>query len=661
GGDGYSFTTIAGPTITNVTTPAIENTQATIAWRTNVAADSEIVYSTNATLVSPLTASDATELTDHSLTLTNLSLGTRYYFKIRSGTATDTNSGHYYTFVTTSDATPPVISGVTADPITDTEAVLQWQTNEKSTSRVRYGTSHGTFTVEVPENLTLNLSHSVTLKNLTPDSTYHVAVESADAAGNRTTGDEYDFVTLEKLTPESEVVGREDRARAENSDATAPAITGLVVSDVTDAAAAVTWQTNETANSFVEFGPAGSEPIIYGNWVFVTDHTISLTALAASTTYQYRVVSVDESGNVATTSQATFTTAAPSTVGLESRLEQEYERLLDQGKSVPIPVIGGEPRVEVAPTSATVTWTTDKPANGFVAVASATDYQSDRREPYVQIVGDPERYGSRHTVTLSNLLPDTVYHYQVRSRTTVSEVAQTRDATFRTPKRTFAIDNYVVEKMNESEAIFRWTTTDEATAMVKFIPYRNNIRAVDEVQIVRVDAYTVIHQVSVTRFEPGVKYDVELISAQRNGSLASRTIDAFSTEAVTTPPSINGIAVDTALSAGEKVKVQTIVSWSTNKPTTGRVTYRKGVAKNDDPFTESSPVDANYTKKHVIVLTTLEPGTVYQYRVESTDSAGQVSVSKPMTILTPQQQRTVFQVIFDTVQDTFGWARLFNR
>lgn len=658
GGDGYSFMTTAGPSISNVTFSSIENTQATIVWKTNVAADSTVVYSESAALASPLTANDSAEVTDHSLTLTNLTAGTRYYFKVQSGLATDTNGGDYYSFVTSTDATPPVITGLTADPVTDTEAVIQWQTNEKATSKVFYGTSHGTFSLETPIDSVFNLSHAVTLKNLLPDTTYHVVVESVDAAGNPASSTEYDFTTREELSEESEVVERENEAR-NSGDTTPPVITDIAV-EVTNDAAEVSWQTDEPANSFVEFGPVGGDADVHGHWIFLTGHQMTLSPLNASTSYTYRVVSVDENGNLAASQAATFTTARLSSADLEARLESDYDRLRREGQDVPTPVIGGEPRVEATATTATITWTTDKSSNGLVAYASQAAYQPERSEPYTLVVGDPERYSLRHQMTLVNLEPDTVYHFQIRSRTTVSPAAVTRDATFRTQRRTFAIENYVIEKSNENEAIFRWITNEDAVSVVKYIPYRGNIRAVDEVQQVRVDAYTTIHQVTVSNFEPDVRYDIELISLSRDGTLATREIGTFSTEVVATPPSISGVEVDTALSAGENVKVQTIFSWSTNKPATGRVLYREGVSRNDEPLTDASPLDTNYTKKHVIVLTTLKPGTVYQYRIESTDSEGQVSLSKPMTILTPQQQRTVFQVILDTVQQTFGWTSLFK-
>jgi hypothetical protein len=151
------------------------------------------------------------------------------------------------------------------------------------------------------------------------------------------------------------------------------------------------------------------------------------------------------------------------------------------------------------------------------------------------------------------------------------------------------------------------------------------------------------------------------VSVNADGQRTTKTIDAFSTSSVSLPPVISNIRVDSALSPGEKVKVQTIVSWTTNIPSTSQVFYREGVGKADTELPEKTDLDSSYTKKHITVITAFNPGAVYQLRVESKDSNGQVATAKPLTILTPQQERTVFQVITNAVQQVFGWTGAFSK
>jgi beta-glucanase (GH16 family) len=82
-------------------------------------------------------------------------------------------------------------------------------------------------------------------------------------------------------------------------------------SGITTNSATVTWNTNESSNSQVEYGTTTS----YGtsttlNSSLVTNHSVNLTGLNASTVYHYRVKSRDASNNLATSADYTFTTSA---------------------------------------------------------------------------------------------------------------------------------------------------------------------------------------------------------------------------------------------------------------------------------------------------------------------------------------------------------------
>jgi len=75
------------------------------------------------------------------------------------------------------------------------------------------------------------------------------------------------------------------------------------------------------------------------------------------------------------------------------------------------------------------------------------------------VIGDSETYVTAHTVNLVNLYPNTTYHYQIRSKTPVSQSTSSTDFTFTTPLKVFEIENYAVEYVSDQQAIFRWTTT----------------------------------------------------------------------------------------------------------------------------------------------------------------------------------------------------------
>lgn len=98
-------------------------------------------------------------------------------------------------------------------------------------------------------------------------------------------------------------------------DSTPPVISSVQVSSITDSKATITWTTDEQADSLVRYGtvtPPSSTAYASNP---VTNHSITLTGLSASTTYYYEVQSTDSSGNPALDNSGgayySFTTAAP--------------------------------------------------------------------------------------------------------------------------------------------------------------------------------------------------------------------------------------------------------------------------------------------------------------------------------------------------------------
>ena len=96
-------------------------------------------------------------------------------------------------------------------------------------------------------------------------------------------------------------------------EVTAPTISNLQSSNVTDATAVITWATDESADSKVNYGTvSGSLTLEASSTPLVTSHSKSLTGLQANTTYYYVAVSTDDSGNTATSSELSFTTLSAS-------------------------------------------------------------------------------------------------------------------------------------------------------------------------------------------------------------------------------------------------------------------------------------------------------------------------------------------------------------
>ncbi len=105
------------------------------------------------------------------------------------------------------DSTPPRIlpPGPVIAVVRDTTATVTWLTDERANSLVEYGpdTSYGT--VEI-DNLFLE-SHTVTIRNLLPQSNYHLRVLSYDLFGNGPArSDDFVITTLPPQPPPAIVI-----------------------------------------------------------------------------------------------------------------------------------------------------------------------------------------------------------------------------------------------------------------------------------------------------------------------------------------------------------------------------------------------------------------------------------------------------------------------
>lgn len=93
-------------------------------------------------------------------------------------------------------------------------------------------------------------------------------------------------------------------------------ISNIQATDITETSAVITWATNEPASSEVYYA-ASSTPIFATTTTKVigingvTNHSVNLSNLTASTVYYYVVVSKDSVGNTATSSEQSLTTLTP--------------------------------------------------------------------------------------------------------------------------------------------------------------------------------------------------------------------------------------------------------------------------------------------------------------------------------------------------------------
>ena len=439
----------------------------------------------------------------HAVTLTGLQPGTRYYYRaVSRDPSGNLRNGTTYNFTTVAapDTVPPVISAVSAGSITAGSASISWTTNEGATTQVEYGTTTAYGSTSSLDS-SLVTAHSTTLAGLTSNTLYHYRVISRDAAGNQSTSADYTFTTAA-------------------TDTTAPTISAVAASGLTQSGATVSWTTDEIASTQVEYGTT----ISYGstttlNSSLVTAHSANLSGLAAGTTYHYRVLSRDAAGNLATSGDYTFTTVAADTTP---------------------PTISAVAASGVTASGATVAWSTDEAANTQVEYGTTAAYGSTTTLNSALVTA--------HSAALSGLASGTTYHYRVLSRDAAGNLATSGDYTF----TTVAVDTTpptisAVTAINVSAtlATVQWATNEGATSQVEYgtTTAYGTTSALDS-------ALVTSHSVGLVGLAGSTTYHYRVISKDAAGNTATSGDYTFTTPA---PPAFQpGVAVSFTFDDGHK-------------------------------------------------------------------------------------------------------------
>ncbi len=95
------------------------------------------------------------------------------------------------------------------------------------------------------------------------------------------------------------------------SDSTAPTLSSIGTTSVTNTSATITWTTNENASTKIVYGLTtayGNAPAETDTSPRVTSHSVVLSSLLSCTTYHYKVTSIDGGTNTTTSEDKSFTT-----------------------------------------------------------------------------------------------------------------------------------------------------------------------------------------------------------------------------------------------------------------------------------------------------------------------------------------------------------------
>lgn len=203
----FTFTTTGGadtmpPVITGVSASGVTINSANLGWTTNEASNTQVEYGT--TIGYGLsTVLNASMVTAHSSSLSGLSAGTLYHYRVKSKDAAGnlaTSGDFTFTTISAGDTTPPSLSGVSASSVAANTATIGWTTNEASDTQVEYGTSTG-YGSSTALNAPMVTAHSAFVSGLAASTLYHYRVKSKDSAANLAVSGDFTFTTLAAPAP----------------------------------------------------------------------------------------------------------------------------------------------------------------------------------------------------------------------------------------------------------------------------------------------------------------------------------------------------------------------------------------------------------------------------------------------------------------------------
>ena len=266
----------------------------------------------------------------------------------------------------------------------------------------------------------------------------------------------------------------------------------------------------------------------------------------------------------------------------------------------------------------------------------------------IGIVGNPDELVTSHIVTATGLEPNTRYHYQLRSKTPLGNEARTTDATFTTPSVAPRIEEISIQSVDEHEATVSFTTNIPTDTQIRL----TNLTSGD-ITTQGEESFRTQHAFEVTDLEPLTPYLAEIIATDEFDQQAISSGIPFNTSTDDIAPTITGVRTEGAGLAGGKVQI--IVAWNTDEPSTSQVVWTEGVG--EDAEERRTLLNTDLVKNHVIVSTQFQPARLYKIQVESADAAGNTTRSPEIAVFTPREEESVLQLIIGTFESTFDFLR----
>lgn len=467
---------------------------------------------------------------------------------------------------------PQVIAGPYVKHITDNSVVIEWQTDEPTSSAVQI------IGGDVINNNALKSRHSVVITALSPATEYSALITSTDANNNPSAIANASFTTA-----------------ASNSDTQAPQfLQPLSITAIGETHFSLNFCANEPVNG--KFVVADSD---YPLNALASCHALTVSDLNPNQSYVVWAEISDSAGNGPIASVAT------------------QVKTLSAADLTPPRIIAGPTVTDIADTTAVVTWSTDEPASSAVSFNDGTLHR---------VQNNDDRLVTEHSVQITGLTANTRYTLTAASSDgsgnssvspeAIAFITQSEPDT-RAP---MLIGRALVEDITASGATISWHTDESASTVVYLGTSANNLARVETSP-----GFAQKHQINVTNLAPATTYHYAVESVDLAGNATRSSVATLTTLPAGTSSELEVVSpVVIERLTGNSITL----GWQTSHYADSRMVCTSTAGSSEVSKTEHS-------KQHTLTLIGLEFNTGYRCVIYSTDIEGRI-VSEVIGALTTE-------------------------
>jgi chitodextrinase len=287
--------------------------------------------------------------------------------------------------------------------------------------------------------------------------------------------------------------------------------------------------------------------------------------------------------------------------------------LFPDNRDTQAPVISSVASMNITSTGATISWSTNEPADTQVEYGPTTGYGTltPLNASLVQ----------NHSVAISGLSANTTYHYRVKSRDAAGNLAIGTDYSFITvpapdTQAPTVPGGLTATVVSPTQINLSWTASADNVGVTGYRIYRDG----NQITTTAVTSYQDTGRLPSTTYTYGVAaYDAAGNVSAQSGQVSVTTPAPLDAQ----PPAISTVASSSITSTGATI------AWTTDEPADSQVEYGLSTS-----YGTMTPLDTNLTQTHSVTLSGLSVNTTYHYRVRSKDAAVNIAVSGDYTFTT---------------------------